>query len=144
MNTWIVWKDITKLPFQIKASFYSELNLEDITDKYYAHAQKVFEELKLKNLGSYHDLYVQSVTLLLVDVFENFRNKCIQIYELNPGHILSAPGLAWQACLQKTEVKSELLTNIDMLLMVEKRIRGGICHAIHKYAKANDKYKLNL
>ena len=69
------------------------------------HTQKVFEEFKLKNLGDYHDLYVQSDTLLLADVFENFRNKCIEIYELDPAHFLSAPGLAWQACLKKARVK---------------------------------------
>ena len=76
-------------------------------------------------------------------MFENFRDKCIDIYELDPAHFLSAPGLAWQACLKKTEVKLELLTDIDMLLMVEKGIRGGICHAIHRYAKANNKYMKN-
>ena len=76
-------------------------------------------------------MYVQSDTLLLADVFENFKKKYIQIYELDPAHFLSAPGLAWQACLKKTEVKLELLTDADMLLMVEKGIRGGICHAIH-------------
>ena len=65
-------------------------------------------------------MHVQSDTLLLADIFENFRNKCIEIYELDPAHFLSAPGLAWQACLKKTEVELELLTNIDMLLMAEK------------------------
>ena len=75
-------------------------------------------------------MYLKSDTLLLDDVFENFRNKCIEIYELDPDHFLSAPGLAWQACLKKTEVKLELFTENDMLLMVEKGIRGGICHAI--------------
>ena len=77
---------------------------------------------------------------MFADVFENFRNKCIRIYELDPAHLLSVPGLAWQACLKKTEVKLELLTDIDMLLMVEKGTRGGICYAIHRYAKANNKY----
>ena len=80
---------------------------------------------------------------MLADVFENFRNKCIEIYELDPAHFLSAPGLAWQACLKKTKVKLELLTDIDMLLMVEKGIRCGICHAIHRYAKVNNKYMNN-
>ena len=56
---------------------------------------------------------------------------------------MSAPGLAWQACLKKTRVKLELLTNIDMLLIVKKGIRGGICHSIHKYAKPNNKYIKN-
>ena len=68
---------------------------------------------------------------------------CIKVYELDPAHFLSAPGLAWQACLKKTEVELELLTDIDMLLMVEKQIRGGICHAIHRYAKTNNKYMKN-
>ena len=69
-------------------------------------------------------MYVQSNILLLADVFENFRNKCIEIYELDPAHFLSAPGLAWQACLKKTEVKFNLLTKIDMLLMAGKGIWG--------------------
>ena len=71
--------------------------------------------MRLKNLGDYHELYVQSEALLLADVFEKFRNKCIEIYELDPAHFLSAPGLAWQACLKKTEVELELLTNIDVI-----------------------------
>ena len=126
-----------------KEVFYSNLNMEDITDTDYKHANKVFKELKLKHLGEYHDLYVQSDTLLPADVFENFRNMCIKVYELDPAHFLSAPGLAWQACLKKTDVKLELLTDFVMSLMAEKRIRGGICHAIHRYAKANSKYMKN-
>ena len=76
-------------------------------------------------------------------MIENLRGKCIKIYELDPAHFLSAPGLAWQACLKKVKVNLELLTNSDMLLMVEKGIRGGICQAIHTYAKANNKYMKN-
>ena len=87
---------------------------------------------------------MQSDTLLLADVFENFRNMCIKVYELDPAHFLSLPGLAWQACLnKKTNVKLELLTDYDMLLMVEEGIRGGICHSIHRHAKANTKYMKN-
>ena len=103
----------------------------------------MFKELKLKNRGDYHDLYVQSDTLSLADVFGNFRNKCIEIYELDPAHFVSAPGLVWQACLKKTRVRLELLTDIDMLLIVEKGIRGEICHSMHNYAKANNKYMKN-
>ena len=88
-------------------------------------------------------MYVQSDTLLHADVFENFRDICTDIYELDTAHFLSAPGLAWQACLKKTEVKLELLTDNDMLIMVEKRIRGGICQAIYRYSKANNKYMKN-
>ena len=98
---------------------------------------KVF---KIKNLGEYHDLYVQSDTSLLADVFENFRDKCIEIYELDPARFLSALGLSWQACLKKTGVELELLTDKDMLLMVEEGTRGGMCHATYRYAKANNEY----
>ena len=114
--------------------------MEGITEVDHGYAKRVFKNLSNKNLGDYHDLYVQSDTLLLADEFENFRNMCIKVYELDPAHFLSAPGLAWKACLKKTEVKLELLTDVDMLLMVEKGIRGGICHGMHRYAKANNKY----
>ena len=80
------WERFNETSLPDKKAFYSESNLEDITDKDYAHAQKVFEEFKLKNLGGYHDLDVQSDTLLLADMIENFRNKCIKIYELDPAH----------------------------------------------------------
>ena len=80
---------------------------------------------------------------MLEDVFENLRNMCLDICELNPVYFVSAPGLAWQACLKKTEVKLELLTDYHMILMIEKDIRGGICQATHRYAKANNKYMKN-
>ena len=105
--------------------------------------KKVYKEFNNKNLGDYHDLYVQTEELLLTDVFKNFRNKCIEIYELDPAHFLSGPGLAWQTCLKKTGIKLESLSDVDMFLIVEKGIRGGICHAIHKCAKANSKYMKN-
>ena len=85
-------------------------------------------------------MYVQVDTLLLAGVFENFRNMCLEIYEPDPAKFLSPPELAWQAALKKIKVKLDLLTDIDMLLMVEKGIRGGICHSIYQYAKANNKY----
>ena len=74
------------------------------------------------------------------DVFENFWNMCPKINELDPAFFLAAPCLAWQAALKKTKVKLDLLTDVDVLLMVEKGIRGGICHSICWYAKANNKY----
>ena len=73
---------------------------------------------------------------MLANVFENFRNMCLEIYELEPAKFLSAPELTWQATLKKTKVKLELLPDIHMLLMVEKGIRGGICHSTYKYAKS--------
>ena len=134
------WGRFNETSFPNKEAFDSNLNMEDITDVDHRHAKKVFKNLSNKNLGDYHNLNVQSDIFLLADVFENFRNMCIKVYKLDPAHFLSAPGLAWQACLKKTEVQLELLTDVDMLLMVEKGIRGGICHAIHRYAKANNKY----
>ena len=133
--------DETLLPN--KESFYSNLNMENIDDIDYRHGNNVFKIFKLKNLGEYHNLYVKSDTLLLADVFENFRNTCLKVYELDPAHFLSLPGLAWQACLKKTNIKLELLTDYDMLLMVEEGLRGGICHSIHRHAKANNKYMEN-
>ena len=107
------------------------------------HAQKVWEVFEIRDLGEYHNLFVRTDKLLLADVSENFRNMCLEIYGLDPVYFVSAPGLAWQACLKKTEVKLELLTDYDMILMIEKGIRGGICQATHRYAKANNKYMKN-
>ena len=120
------WKRSEEESLPDKESFYSEINKEHITEEDCPHAKNVFNK-HCKNMGDYHDLYVQTDTLLLADVFENFRNMCLEIYELDPSYFYSAPGLAWQACLKKTGVKLELLTDIDMLLMFEKGIRGGMC-----------------
>ena len=89
--------------------------MEDITDADYAHAKRVCKDFEIKHLG----------------VFENFKNLCLKISELVPAKFLSAPGLAWQAALKKTKVKLDVLTDIDMLLMVEKGIRGGICRSVY-------------
>ena len=132
------WEKFNETSLPSKEDFYSNLNMEDIDDIDYRHGNNVFKGFKLENLGDYHDLYVQSDTLLLADVF-----MCLKEYELDPAHFLSLPGLAWQACLKKTNVELELLTDYEMLLMVEEGIRGGICHSIHRYAKANNKYMKN-
>ena len=137
------WERFNEISLPSKEDFYSNLNMEDIGDIDYRHAINVFKRFKLENLGDYHDLYVQINTLLLADVFNNFRDICIKEYELDPAHFLSLPGLAWQACLKKTNIELELLTDYDMLLMVEEGIRGGICHSIHRFAKANNKYMKN-
>ena len=102
MDSWERFDENTIPP---KEAFYSELNLEGISDADYEHVKKVWEAFEIKNLAEYHDLYVQCDILLLADVFENFRDKCIEICELNPAHFLFAPGLAWQACLKKTKVE---------------------------------------
>ena len=98
------WERFNETYLPPKKDFYNELTLEDITDKDYEHAQKMFNEY-CTNMGDYHDLYGQTDTLLLSDVFEKFREKCIEIYGLGPSYFYSAPGLAWQACFKKTKVK---------------------------------------
>ena len=137
------WEKFNETSLPSKEDFYSNLNMEDNDDIDYRHGNNVFTGFKLENLGYYHDLCVQSDTLLLADVFENFRNMCIMVYELDPAHFVSLPELALQACLKKTNIELELHTDYDMLLMVEEGIRGGICHSIHRYAKANNKYIKN-
>ena len=119
-----------------KSDFYSSLNMEEILEIDYRHAEKVFNKFNIKNLGEHRDLYVQSDTLLLADVFESFRNLCIKTYKLDPAYFYSLPGLAWEACLKKTGEKLVLISDIDMLLMLEEGIKGGICHSVLKHAKA--------
>ena len=140
MDNWEKFDETTIPP---KETFYSKLNIEDISDEDYAHVQKVWEVFEIKDRGEYHDLYAQSDTLFLADVFENSRGKCVEIYGLDPRYLVPAPGLACQACLKITEVELELLTNYDMFLMVQNGIRGGICQATHRYTKANNKYMKN-
>ena len=108
------WEKFSEISLPEKEDFYSHLNMENITDADYAHAKRVCKDFEIGNLGEYHDLYVQSDTLLLADVFENFRNMCINIYKLDPAKFLSAPGLAWQAAWKKTKVKLDLSTDINM------------------------------
>ena len=128
------WEKFNETTLPEKEEFYSNLNMEDITDEDFMHGKKVCQDFEIENLGEYHELYLKSDTLLLADVFRNVRKMCLKIYQLDPAKFLSTPGLAWQAALKKTEVKLELLTDIDMLSMVEKGIKGGIGNAIHRYA----------
>ena len=89
------WERFNETSLPDKESFYSSLNMENIDDIDYRHGNNVFKKSKLKSLGEYHDLYMQRDTLLLANVFENFRNMCIKVYELDPAHFLPLPGLAW-------------------------------------------------
>ena len=134
------WKRFDETCLPLKESFYSQLNLEEISDKDYEHAEKVFRMMKCKDLGDYHDVYLASDTLLLVDIFETFRDTCLSHYSLDPAQFYTGPALAWGAALKITEVKLELLTDPDMLLMFEKGIRGGICQSVHRHARANNPY----
>ena len=123
-----------------KTSFFSRLKQEKISEEDFLHAQKVWKECKLKNMGDYHDLYLKTDVLLLADVMENFRKLCEKHYELDPAHFFTVPGMAWDAMLKMTGIKLELLEDVDQLLMIEKGIRGGISNAFKRYAKANNKF----
>ena len=127
-----------KLP--LKEDFYSILNDTHISDDEYKHAQTVWEIFNLKNMGEYHDLYLKSDILLLADVFENFRRTCLQYYKLDPCHYFTSPGLSWDAMLKMTDIKLELMTDIDMFQFIEKGLRGGISYIANRYGKANNKY----
>ena len=128
----------TQLP--PKDQFYSKLNDEDISDEDYQHAINVWNTFKCKTIKDYHDLYLKSDVLLLADVFENFRKTSLKHYNLDPAHYYTSPGLAWDACLKETGQELELLHDYDMLMMLEKGIRGGITHISKRYAEANNKY----
>ena len=134
------WKKFNETTLPEKWEFYNNLNMEDIIDADYMDAKRVCKRFEIKSLGEYHNFYLKRDTLLFADVFENFGKICLKIYHLDPAKFLSAPRLAWQAALKKTEVKLKLLSNIEILLMIEKWIRGGICRAIHQYVKANNRY----
>ena len=111
MNNWNKF-DETELPTIDK--FYSKLNLENICKEDHKHAQNVWNNFNIKNLGEYHDLYVQSDTTQLADIFEQFRTLCLNEYKLDPAYFCTTPGLAFEACLKMNNVKLELLTDIDV------------------------------
>ena len=128
----------TQLPN--KEDFYSMLNDEHISDKDYEHAKRVWKTLGCKTMGDYHDYYLASDVLLLSDVFENFRKTCLEYYKLDPCHYFTSPGLSWDAMLKMTDIKLELMTDIDVFQFIEKGLRGGISYIANRYGKANNKY----
>ena len=133
VNSWDRFNE-TQLP-PISA-FYSNLNMSPISGEDYQHAQRVWKEFGIRDLGDYHDLYLRTDVVLLANVFEafTFRDSCLRHYTLDPAHFYTSP------CLKHTGIRLELLTDPDMLLMFEQGIRGGITQAVRKYASANNKY----
>ena len=134
------WDPFEETQFPPISAFYSNLNMSSISEEDYQHAQQVWKEFGIHNLGDYHDLYLRTDVVLLANVFEAFRDTYLKHYKLDPAHFYTSPGLAWRACLKRTGIRLELLTDPDMLLMFEQGIRGGITQAVCKYAASNNPY----
>ena len=127
-----------KLPEQ--KDFYSKLKLEGITTEEYNHAENVYKHFKCKSFYDYHMLYLKTDVLLLADVFENFRNMCLEFYNLDPANYLTSASLAWDCMLLKTKVNLELITDVEILDFFERSKRGGLTFVGSKrYSKANNK-----
>ena len=123
-----------------REAFYSQVRLEGISEEDYKHAQNVYSSFKCKDFGDYHWLYLKTDVLLLADIFENFRKMCLEHYKLDPANYLTAASLAWDAMLLKTKVELELISDPEVLAMVEKSKRGGLTFVGSKrYAKANNR-----
>ena len=128
----------TKLP--PKEAFFSKLTGENVSQEDYEHAKRVWKTFGCKTLRDYHNLYNRSDVLQLCDVFENFRDVCMKNYNLDPAWYYTAPGLAWDALLKITGGKLKLFTDPNMLLIIERGIRGGISMISNRYSKANNIY----
>jgi hypothetical protein len=134
------WEKLNCTQLPEKNDFYSKLTESHITDDEYKFALDVWNAFNVKTMGEYADLYLKTDILLLADVFENFRNSCLDVYGLDPAHYFTLPGYSFDAMLRYTRVNIELLTDIDMVMFVENGIRGGISQCTKRYAKANNKY----
>ena len=121
-------------------AFYSKLKGKGINNYNYKHVLNVWKTFKMKTFKDFLSVYNTSDVLLLADVFEKFRDVCLKNYGLDPAHYYTAPGLAWDAMLKMTKINLELLSDVDMLLMIEKGIRGGVSMVSNRYGKANNKY----
>lgn len=126
-----------------RARFFSTLTKSDISILDYEHAINVWKYFGIQNLGEYTDLYIKSDVILLADVFENFRQTCKLNYKLDPAFYITTPSLSFDAMLLKTEVKLELINNLEILRMIQNGIRGGICLCSNRYSQANNKYLKN-
>ena len=134
--------DETKLSSEripTKLDFYNKLKCEHISDENYNHFKHVWKVFKCKKFKDYHELYLKVDTLLLADIFENFRNTCMNTYQLDPVHYFTAPGLSFDSLLKYTKIKLDYIKDVDIQLFIEKGICGGISTIVHRYAKANNK-----
>jgi len=134
------WERFNEVELPDKEAFYSKLSNEPISDEDYERAKTVWNHFNIKDLGEYHDLYLNTDVLLLTDIFENFRNMCLEYYELDPAHYYTLPNFAWDAMLLKTGVVLEQIHDLEMYEMIESGLRGGMVQVSKKHVKANNKY----
>ena len=123
MDSWDRFKEMSLPSIE---RFYSNINMSGVSDGDYEHACSIWREFKIRNMGEYHNLYSRTDVFILANVFKSFKGVCLENYGLDPLHFYTVPGLTWKACLKKTGVSMKLLLDPDMLLMFERRIRGGI------------------
>ena len=123
-----------------RPKFYSSLKDKCVSDKDYLYAVNVWNMFELKTIGNYYDLYLKADVLLLTDVFEKFIDVCSEYYGLDLYHYFSSPGLSWDAMLKMNGVELEVISEVDMYLLVEKGVRDGISYIGKRYSKANNKY----
>lgn len=123
--------------------FYNSLMKQHISDIEYAHAQNVWKEFNISNMGEYTDLYLNCDVLLLTDIFENFRTMSLHYFKLDPAYYVTAPGFSWDAMLLYTGVQLELITDLEIYQMIEKGVRGGLAQCTLRHAQANNKYLPN-
>lgn len=134
------WEKLREQQLPSREQFYDDLNDRKISEKEYAFAQEVWNTFNIHSMQEYTQLYLKTDVLLLTDIFENFRDSSITLYELDPAHYYTLPGYSWDCMLKYTGVRIELLTNIDQLMFVERGLRGGITQCSKRNCVANNKY----
>ena len=135
-----IFKKFSEDKLPDRSNFFSSLKDECISEKDYLKADNIWNVFKMNTMGDYHGLYLKTDVLLLADVFEKFINTCLDYYGLDPSHYFSSPRLSWDEMLKITKMELELISDIDMHLFIEKRMRSGICYIAKRHSKANNKY----
>ena len=133
-------KSLDETKFPSKEEFFSNLNLEGITEEDYEHAGQVWKTFRMRSMREYHDLYLKTDALLLADVFENLRNMALEHFKVDPCHYVTAPGMFYDALLKMTDVELDLISDSEMYDFIERGKSGGVSTVMKRYAAANNRY----